>query len=114
MKLAESCVIEQHIDSLLKGVEPTKLGFGTPDAAALVVRIVRGWVNDMAWHPRKVRMLTSCYQLNCLGKRLRQSFSFYVLGSGEECLPSACCDLRGTMGSLRHEVLAPMRRWLDS
>ena len=42
MKLAESCVIEQHIERLLKGVEPTNLGLGTPDAAALNVRIVRG------------------------------------------------------------------------
>ena len=48
MKLAESCVIEQHIERLLKGVEPTNLGLGTPDAAALTVRIVRGWANDMA------------------------------------------------------------------
>ena len=38
VKLAESCVI----DRLLKGVEPTNLGLGTPDAAALIVRIVRG------------------------------------------------------------------------
>ena len=42
-KLAECCVIEQHIERLLKGVEPTNLGLGTPDAAALIVRIVRGW-----------------------------------------------------------------------
>ena len=48
MKLAESCVIEQHIERLLKGVEPTDLGLETPDAAALIVRIVRGWANDMA------------------------------------------------------------------
>ena len=48
MKLAERCVIEQHIERLLKGVEPTYLGLGTPDAAALIVRIVRGWANDMA------------------------------------------------------------------
>ena len=40
MKLAESCVIEQHIERLLKGVEPTNLGLGTSDAAALIVRIV--------------------------------------------------------------------------
>ena len=44
MKLAESCVIE----GLLKGVEPTNLGLGTPDAAALIARGVRGWANDMA------------------------------------------------------------------
>ena len=51
MKLAESCVIEQHIDRLLNRVEPTNLGLGTPDAAALVVRTVRGWANDMAAAP---------------------------------------------------------------
>ena len=43
MKLAESCVVEQYIERLLKGVEPTNLGLGTPDAAALIVRTVRGW-----------------------------------------------------------------------
>ena len=53
MELAESCVIEQHIERLLKGVEPTNLGLGTPDAAALVVRIVRGWANDMAMTPKE-------------------------------------------------------------
>ena len=37
MKLAESCVIGQHIERLLKGVEPTNLGLGTLDAAALIV-----------------------------------------------------------------------------
>ena len=53
MKLTESCVIEQHIDRILKGVEPTKLELGTPDAAALIVRIVRGWANDMAVAPKE-------------------------------------------------------------
>ena len=42
MKLAGSVVIEQHIRKLLEVVEPTKLGLGTPDAAALIVRVVRG------------------------------------------------------------------------
>ena len=28
--------------------DPTNLGLGTPDAAALIVRIVRSWANDMA------------------------------------------------------------------
>ena len=46
--------------------------------------------------------------------RLWQGFSFYEPGSGQDCLPSACSDLRGPMGALRHEVLAAMRRWLDS
>ena len=52
MKLVESCVTEQHIDRLLKGVEPTNLGLGTPDAAALIVPIERGWANDMAVAPK--------------------------------------------------------------
>ena len=52
MKLSESCVIEQHIERLLKGVEPTNLGLGSPNAAALIVRIVRGWANDMVAAPK--------------------------------------------------------------
>ena len=52
MKLTESGVIEQHIDKLLQVVEPTNLGLGTPDAAALV-RIVRGWANDIAVVPEQ-------------------------------------------------------------
>ena len=51
MKLS---IIEEHIDRLLKSVEPTNLeGLGTPDAAALIVRIVRGWANDMAAAPKQ-------------------------------------------------------------
>ena len=51
--LTESCVIEQHIDGFLKSVEPTNLGLGTPDATALIVRIVRGWANDIAGAPKQ-------------------------------------------------------------
>ena len=51
--MAESCVIEQHIERLLKGVEPTNLGLATPNAAALILRIVRGWANDMATTPKE-------------------------------------------------------------
>ena len=43
MRMAESCVIEQHISNLFEVVEPTNLGLGTPDAAALILRIARGW-----------------------------------------------------------------------
>ena len=50
-KFTESCVIEQHIEGLLRGVEPTDLGLGTPAAPALIVRIVRGWANDVAVAP---------------------------------------------------------------
>ena len=56
MKLAESCVIEQHIDRLLNGAGPTNLGLCTPHRAAQIVRIVRGWANDMTVAPK-------CYQL---------------------------------------------------
>ena len=45
-------MIEQRIDRLPKGVEPTNLVLGTPDAAALIVRIVREWANDMAMAPK--------------------------------------------------------------
>ena len=36
-----------------KSVEPTNLGLGTPDPAAPIVRIVRGWANDMAGAPKE-------------------------------------------------------------
>ena len=49
MELTESCVIEQHIDSLFKNVEPINL----PDAAALIVRRLRGWANDMVGAPKQ-------------------------------------------------------------
>ena len=52
MKLAESCVIEQHTGKLLEVVEPTNLGLGALDAAALMVRIVRGWAQTLLLHPR--------------------------------------------------------------
>ena len=52
MKLAETCVVEQHIGWLFEAVEPTNLGPGTQDAAALIVRIVRGWAADIAAAPK--------------------------------------------------------------
>ena len=106
MKLTESCVKEQHIDRLFKSVEPTKLGLGTPDAAALIVRIIRGWANDMAGAPKQGQdadvVLPNDLE-NAHGRAFRSA-----------CLEAAaCCDLRSTMGALRHEVLAEMRPWLD-
>ena len=77
MKLAESCVIEQHIGSLLNGMEPTNLGLGTPDAAAPIVRIVRGWANDMAVAPKVgqggkcLRSRTACHSLQRFARRNR-------------------------------------------
>ena len=43
MTIAESRANEQHISNLFEVVEPTNLGLGTPDAAALILRIVGGW-----------------------------------------------------------------------
>ena len=39
----------------LHRVDPTNLGLGTLDAAALTVRIVRGWANDMAVASKEVK-----------------------------------------------------------
>ena len=63
MQLAESCVIEQHIDGLRKGEEPTNLGLGTPDAAALMCALYEAGRTTWRWHPRRDRMQTSCNQL---------------------------------------------------
>ena len=107
MKLAESCVIEQHIDRLLKGVEPTNLVLGTPDAAALIVPIVRGWANDVAVAPKvgpDAGVVLPIDLENAHGRAFR---------SDEARLSSACCDLCGAMGTLRHDVLSAMRRWPD-
>ena len=111
MKLTESCVIEQHTENLLKGVEPTNLGLSTPDAAALIVRIVRGWACDIAATP-KGRAGRRRHPSNRPGERLRQSFSVNVPGSGETRLLATCCSLCGTVGTLRDKVLAAMRRRL--
>ena len=105
-------MIEQHIDRLLKVVEPTNLGLGTPDAAALIVRIVRGWACDIAATP-KGRAGRRRHPSNRPGERLRQSFSVNVPGSGETRLLATCCSLCGTVGTLRDKVLEAMRRRLD-
>ena len=88
-------VIDQHIDKFLKSLEPTNLELGTPDAAALIVRIVRGWANSIAGaHPRWDKMLTSCYQLTW------KTPTAELFDQSAWNLPSACCGLCGTMGAL--------------
>ena len=47
LKFVEGVVIQHNIESILRHVEPHNLGLGTPDAAALIVRAVRGWANDI-------------------------------------------------------------------
>ena len=97
MKLTESCVIERHIDKPPRSVEATDLAPGTPDAAVLLVRIVRGRANDMAAAPKEEQdgdVVMSIDLENACG------LSINVLGSGEVCMPAACCEMRGTSGAL--------------
>ena len=47
-KLAEICVIEQHSAKLPEAVDPANLGLKAAVAAALIVRIVRGWATAIA------------------------------------------------------------------
>ena len=110
--LTESFVIEQHIDRLLKGVEPTNLGLGTPNAAALIVHIVRGCANDLAVAPKKgqdVDVVLPCDLENASGRAFRSK----CLEAARSACPQLCCDMCGTMATPQHEVLAAMRRWLD-
>ena len=48
INLAESCVHGQHIAAILARVETKNLGPGPPDAAAMVVRCVEGWIAAVA------------------------------------------------------------------
>ena len=53
MKLTERCVIEQPVGRILRMVAHTNLGLLTPDAAALVVRAVRGQAAQMSNAPKR-------------------------------------------------------------
>ena len=97
MKLTESCIIEQHIRRLLKSVEPPNLGLGTPDAAALIVRIVRGWANDMAASPKQVQ--DADVVLPIVLENANGGFPINMPGSREGRLPAVSSDLR-TMGTV--------------
>ena len=85
MKLTESCVIEQHIGKLLEVVEPTNLGLGAPDAAALIVRIVRGLASDIAAAPKRAlggEVITLIDLENDCGRAFR---STCLGGQGTSC-----------------------------
>lgn len=43
LKLVEGVVTQEQLTSLLRQLEPEQLGIGTPDAAGLIVRLVRSW-----------------------------------------------------------------------
>ena len=42
VKLTESAAVEADLERLLKHTEPKNMGIGTPDGAALIVRVLRG------------------------------------------------------------------------
>ena len=48
-----------------------------------------------------------------LGNAHGRAFRSTCLEAARGACPLACCDMCSTMGTLRHEVLAAMRRWLD-
>ena len=92
MKLAESCVIEQHIDKFLQVVQLANLGLGTSDDAALIVRTVRGWASDIA--PVSRRGLGGDVILPIDGIPLQ------MLGGREVCMLTVGCSVFGTVGAL--------------
>ena len=88
MKLTESCVIEQHIDRLLKSVLPTNLWLGTPVAAAL----------------SRDRMQMSCYQLiwrNAYGRAFRST----CLEAARGACPQLAAICAAQLGALRHKTV---------
>ena len=46
LKFAETLVNEEETKDVLKKLEPRQLGCGTPDAAPLLVRLMRSWAED--------------------------------------------------------------------
>ena len=74
-------------------------GLGTPDAAAMVVRIVRGWANDMAGAPKQAQDSNVVLPID-LENAYGRAFSINMLGSREGRLPTASSDLRSAMGTV--------------
>ena len=60
----------------LAEVEPSNLGLGSPDTAALIVRIVRGWANDMVAAPKlgqDADVVLPIYLENAYGRAYRST-----------------------------------------
>ena len=80
--------------------------------AALIVRAVRGWANDMAMAAKEGQdtdVVLPMYLEHASDRAFRSTSP----GSSQDRMPPTCSDLRDAMGTLRHEVLAAMRRWMD-
>ena len=59
LKFAETLVIEEEIKDVLKKLESRQLGCGTPDAAPLLVRLMRSWAEDIHTSTLQSRNATS-------------------------------------------------------
>ena len=86
-----------------KSVEPTNLGLGTADAAALIVRIVRGWANDMAGAPKQGQDADVVLPIDLENAHGRAFRSTCLVAARCACphLAAICA-----MGALQHKVLA--------
>ena len=108
MKLTESCIIEQHIYRLLKSVEPTNLGLGTPDAAALIVRIVRGWATDMAVTPKEGQDADVVLPID-LANAFGRAFRSTCLEAARTACPQLAAICAAQWESCDTKVLSAMR-----
>ena len=88
MKLAESCVIEQHIDKILQG---------TPDAAALIVRSVSGRANNMAAAPKERQDGDVILPIDL---EIAYGRAFQSMCWEAACLPTACGSECGSVGTM--------------
>ena len=108
MKLAGSVVIEQHIGKLLEVVEPTNLGLGKPDAAALIVRVVRGRALDIASTPKADTDGDVIMPID-----LENACGWACCSTCLEAARLACPPLAATCAaqweSLRHKIMVAMR-----
>ena len=59
LKFPETLIIEEEIRDILKKLEPRQLGCGSPDAAPLVVRLMRTWADEITAHTTVSRQAVS-------------------------------------------------------
>ena len=88
------------------------MGLGTPDAAALTARIVRGWANDVAVAPKEEQDADVVLPID-LENACGKAFPSTCLEAARTACPQLASDLCGARGVLRHKVLAATRRRLD-
>ena len=74
-----NCKVVKRAATRDVGVEHTNLGLGSPDAAALIVRLVRRWTKDMAT-PKLEKDADVVLPID-LENALWQSLPFHMPGS---------------------------------